>query len=310
MNKKTLILAGVLVILIAMAYIYQVPIKNWQEKLGKPNNFLTKIDIDSIDRIEITSRGETTILENKDGRLKVVGTKDFFVRGDVVDDMFQKLKEAQESDLELISTNQEKKQEFNTGMQGVGVKILGDKRGTLQLGSGQVEFIVGKMAGDFVSTYISQTEIPNTYSVKTNLFSVFNVSDWRDDTIFFQDKNSINKIRFQYPRLEFVVENVDGVWVGTSPYKFDVSEEKIGKIVDLLSNLRSAFIPEQSFQGTGLEKNLIIIQAMGDGVDSTIMIGEANKDDLYYAKRGDSDNIYLITKEQRDELDKQTWQFK
>lgn len=33
--------------------------------------------------------------------------------------------------------------------------------------------------------------------------------------------------------------------------------------------------------------------------------GANDGEELYYAKKGDSDNIYLITKEQRDELDKQ-----
>ena len=34
------------------------------------------------------------------------------------------------------------------------------------------------------------------------------------------------------------------------------------------------------------------------------------EEELYYAKTGDSDNIYLITKEQRDELDKKIKELK
>ena len=115
----------------------------------------------------------------------------------------------------------------------------------------------------------------------------------------------------QYPDREFAIEKVKNgdkeEWQGTLPYKFKVSEEKINKILNIMTSLRATRIPEQKFEGTGLEKHLIIVEASGDDVDSVLMVGDTYKDgeeELYYAKRGDSDNIYLITKEQRDELDK------
>jgi hypothetical protein len=70
----------------------------------------------------------------------------------------------------------------------------------------------------------------------------------------------------------------------------------------ILENLRSADIPAQEFKGTGLEKNSLIIQVSGEGFDNTLMVGDCTKDNVCYAKRGDSDNIYFITKEQRDAL--------
>ena len=36
---------------------------------------------------------------------------------------------------------------------------------------------------------------------------------------------------------------------------------------------------------------------------NTLMVGDDNGEGLYFAKRGDSDNIYLISEEQRDVLD-------
>ena len=83
-----------------------------------------------------------------------------------------------------------------------------------------------------------------------------------------------------------------------------------------MSNLSTVQIPAQTFEGTGLEKHTIIIQVMGDDIDNTLMIGDVKsidaegEDELYYVKKGSSDNIYLITKEQRDELERKIWQFK
>jgi DNA mismatch repair protein MutH len=91
--------------------------------------------------------------------------------------------------------------------------------------------------------------------------------------------------------------------VGSVPYKFPVDEEKISKIVDIMAGLTAVEIPAQTFDGTGLEKNSIIVQATGDGIDNTIMIGDANADGLYFAKSSRNDNIYLVSKENRDELD-------
>jgi len=69
-----------------------------------------------------------------------------------------------------------------------------------------------------------------------------------------------------------------------------------------MSNLTAEKIPAQDFTGTGLEKNLIIVEAAGKEINNTLMIGSANDDDLYYAKTGDNDNIYLITKNEREKI--------
>jgi len=303
MNKKTLLLGGILIILTISAYAYQGPLKKWRDNLGKPNNFLSKVDVKQISKIEITKNGKTVVLKNKDGKWKVDGAKDFYVKNSVADNLIQELDKAVKADLELISSNRDKKGEFKTDDNGIAVKIYRD-------GNAVVDFVIGKTGSNFTNTYISRPESNNTYSVKANLFSAFNRPEWRDLTIFSSDKKKITKIRFQYPRREFIVEKKDGLWSGTSPYKFSVDEKKIDKILDVMSDLTAAKIPAQNFKGTGLDKHNIIVQATGDGIDNTIMVGGVNNEKLYFAKKGDSDNIYLIPKRQRDELEKKIWELK
>jgi len=303
MNKKTIILGGILVTLIALAYTYQGPLKEWQARLGKSKNFLAKIDVNQIDKIEITRKAKITMLEKQDGKWKINGTKEFFIEDGLASSLKSGLEEAIKSKAELVSSNKDNKQEFQTDESGSQIKLYQEEMVL-------ADFVVGKMASDYISAYISEPESNNTYAIKANLFSLFNREDWHDKTIFNSAKEGITKIRFQYPNREFSVEKMDGKWAGTIPYKFSVSEEKINKILDIMSNLTAAEIPDQIFANTGLEKHLMIVQATGEGIDNALMIGEANENELYFAKRGDSDNIYLITKEQRDELEKRIWQLR
>jgi len=298
MSRKNLILGGILVFLIVVAYFFQGPFKKIKNDWGKPDNFLEKIDFDGIDKIEISNNKTETALEKNGERWKIGGTKDFFVKTSVSENLKNNFKEAIKSDFEIASKNKDKKKEFLTDDEnGIKIKIY-------QNNEVLADFLVGKMASDYKSSYLSKLNIDETYKVNTDLYSVFNQSNWRDNTIFFSNKEKINKVRFQYPNREFTVEKNEEVWKGTIPYDFEVNEEKIEKVLDLMSDLTSVEIPEQKFDGTGLEKNLIIVQATGDSVNNLIMVGEKNEENMYYVKKGDSDNIYLITEDQRDELDK------
>ena len=116
--------------------------------------------------------------------------------------------------------------------------------------------------------------------------------------------NRSNKIRFQYPGSQFTVEKINNQWAGTRPYKFTVSQDKISAVLSVLQNLIATKIPAQTFAGTGLEKHSVIVQVTGNRFDDTIMIGDCTKDNLCYAKTAASDNIYLITKTDRDALNK------
>lgn len=301
MNKKTLKLAGILIILIVLAYLYQGPLADWRGNLGKPKNFLAGINAELIDRVEIAKNEKVTVLEKHGSRWKIAGTKNFYVEESMAASLIDNLKKAAQAEMELASANKEKKGEFQTDESGIKVKLYqGDDKAA--------DFVIGKRAMDFASAYVSQPESGNTYLIKADLYGAFAVSDWHDKTIFSSDKEKINKIRFQYPDREFTAEKTTAggadKWEGAVPYKFGLNKDKIDEILDIMSNLTAVEIPEQEFTGTGLEKNLIIIQASGEGIENTIMVGNDNGEELYYAKKGDSDNIYLIAKEQRDELDK------
>jgi len=311
MNKKTLILGGVLIVLVAMTFIYQGPLKSWQANLGKTKNFLAGIKIDQIDKIEITRNGQTVSLEKQantntgssQAKWKIGETKDFYADTAQISLALDNLGQAISGNMDIISDNADRQKEFNADSSGVEVKLY---NGSKKL----ADFYVGKLANDYSSTYIANVAGPATYSVKVNLNSVFNQADWRDLTIFSSAKDQLTKIRMQYPDREFTMEKKGDSWIGILPSGFNVNQNKVDKILTIMSNLTAAAIPEQTFTGTGLDKHLIIVEASGQGIDNVLMIGQANKASQYFAKKGDSDNIYLITNEQRDQLNQWIWQLK
>lgn len=297
MKNKNLILGGVLVVLIVLAYLYQGPFQEWKKNFVMPKNFLAKVNVDEINKIEIQNNEKTIILEQKEKTWKVGGTKNFYVKKLTMDDVLESLKKAVNSNLELASDNKDKKTDFQVDDKGIKVKLYKDK-------TELVNFIIGKMTYDYSGTYITEQGSNKIYSVKVNLFSPFNQQEWMDTTIFASDKEKISMLRLQYPDTQLIIEKQKNVWQGVKPNKFSVDQKKIALILDLMSDLTATEIPEQKFKNTKLEKHFIIVQAKGDGVDNTIMIGGDNSKELYYAKKADSDNIYLITKEQKDELNK------
>lgn len=306
MNKKNLILSGVLLTLIALAFIYSGPLKKWQAASSRDKNFLANIDVDKITKIEVKKGGETTTLEKQGERLKIIGTKDFYVDETSTVAIKTVLTEAKQGNLEIVSKNKDKKSDFlvNDDL-GVFLNLYQDNELVLDL-------IIGKATNDYSGTYISRADLNKTYSINAKLNSVFDRADWYDYKIFADNKEAINKIRFQYPTREFTIEknSETGEWQGILPYVFTVSAEKIDPILSSMANLRAVEIPEQNFEKSGLDKHSIIIQATGTGIDNTLMLGSDNGDSLFYAKRGDSDNLYLITQETHDELDKQIWDLK
>lgn len=304
MSKKNIILGGILLVLILISYLYNSPYKNWRENRNQGKNFFAGIDLQAVNAIKIKRADQETILKKIGDKWKVDGTKDFYLDDSVAESVKTSLEAAQKSVFEIVGNNQEKKKDFKTDNSGVEVKLSLDDKELLT-------FIIGDTGLNYQDTYISQSNVNQTFAVKAFLASAFDRDDWRGKKIFKTDKEKISKIRFQYPDREFTInrgekkkDSEDYVWNGTLPYNFEVSTEKVNQVFDILTDLSAIEIPQQTFAGTGLEKSAIIVQVAGDGVDNILMIGNKDKDDNYFAKRGDSDNIYLITKEQKEVLDK------
>jgi hypothetical protein len=299
MNKKNLILGGILLALIAFTWAWNGPVKNWGENKKEEKNFLSSLSLERAGSITIERASTTVILEKDGDRWKVGGTKDFYVKKEVADELSFALGKAANDKIELVSANKDKKAEFGVDL-GIKTKIEQDGQ--------TIEFVVGNATANFDGSYISKPDTDKTWKVGVDLAAVLSRAEWRDDQIFSFFKERADKVRFQYPNRQFIIEKKENKWNGTWPGKgFKVSDDKVAVVLEVLENLKAAKIPEQDFKAFGApEKNGIIIQVTGEQLDETLMVGNCTKDGLCYAKKGSSDNVYMITKEQRDALNKQT----
>ena len=296
MRKENIILGGVFIFLLILAFVFE-PLMDWKKNLSRPDNFLSKVKFEDVVKVNIEKNGENITLERQGDKWKIANTKDFYVKD--TDEIFTTyLKEAIDSKFDLASNNSEKKSEFETDDSGARVSLESNDKVL-------VNFIVGKMTNDFAGSYVSLPDADETYKVGANLGYAFNkdVNLWYDTKIFDTDLEKFNKIRFQYPNSEFSVEKKDDIWKGTLPYSFGVDSEKIEKIISIMTGLNAVDIPDQTFEGTNLENHSIIVDVSGAGVENVLMIGGENEDGNFFAKKGSSDNIYLITSEQKETLE-------
>jgi hypothetical protein len=300
MNKKNLILGGILLCLVAFTWLWNGPVRGWQDKKNKEGNFLSALSLEKADSISIYRAGASTTLEKVADGWRVGGTKGFFAKKEVIDELSFAIDKVAKGDLELVSTNKDKKSGFGVGDDGI--KVVIRQEGL------ENSFVVGNATANFDGSYLSRSDADKTWKVGVDLSAVFSRGEWRDDSILSFIKERAGKVRFQYPNRQFIVEKKENKWNGIWPGKgFKVSDDKVNAVLAVLENLKAAKIPAQDFKAFGApEKNGIIIQVTGEQLDETLMIGNCTKENLCYAKKGSNDNIYMITKEQRDALNKQT----
>lgn len=287
MKKTNLILAAVLVILLGLAVLYRGPFKRWQEASGQPKNFLAELEADKLDKAELGAPVRLTLTKEAagwqvdDGKLKAPASPA------LVEELLSQLKAAQQGKLELVSTREERQAEFETGQSGFVVKLY--------QGGKKTELVIGKMTSDYAGSYLGRPGDPNTYRpAAINLASLFKIEEWRDTAIFREgDASKIAKLRLQFPSKQHFLEKRGEDWYEGAT-KLD--RNKVQPIVDRLAVLSAVKIPAQDFAPTGLAKSRLIIQATGEGIDRTLMLGQADKDGLVYAKTASSDLIYLIDK--------------
>ncbi len=293
-----------MVVLVGFAYGYYY-FQNQNQ--AQADNFVSNLDFSQVDKMEVERTGSSTTLLKQEEGWKVENTKDFYVRESRARDIKKGLNDLAETDFELVSQNKDKKELYHTDLEhGSHIKLY---QGEEKL----ADFVIGRLDSPTVThTYISRPDSEETYLAQNvQLTAMFLEKDWRSKVIFNNPGEEVKKLRFQYPGEEFVAEKkktAEGKdkWEITEPSFKETTSEKLSQIENLMTNLIATKIPEQSFTGTGLGKHLIIVEARGDGLQNTIMVGESEETEegqpLYYAKKASSDNIYLITQNERDTL--------
>ncbi len=200
MNKKNLILGGLLLVLLVLAFVYQGPFGDWRKKEKKELNIFSDLNVDNVNKIELSgSKGKKVFVKNA-SLWQEEGIKNSMLNSQAVDSALSSLKQSKEENPILISELADKQADFETSTE-KGYKVV------LKNGDEVIkDFVIGKNTNDFRGSYVSETGSNKTYISSINLTSVFGHDDWLNKSIFVAESSPINKIRFQYPSREFTVE--------------------------------------------------------------------------------------------------------
>lgn len=281
--SKNTTLGLIFLVLVAAAWAFQGPLQKWQTERKAPKNFMKLTGEPT--KMEIESNGKKTVLTKEGDRWRASGEGKFYVNQGQMTSILDSLNSAKTAKLDLVSSNAGKQTDYQ--LSGNDAIKLTEKND-----SGSVTFLIGKMTADYRGSYVSREKDPNTYKLSaTNLRQYFSRDEWRDFSLFSLADKKPDFIRLQYPDSQLKLNLKGSDWSdGKSKYK----KEEIERILTVLANISAAEIPKQDFKPAGLEKPNLIVQFKGDGFDQTLMLGKKNSKGLYYAKTGDSDNIYLI----------------
>lgn len=305
-NKKNYILLIILLILIAGAYFYVVPYKDWQEeKEAGGDNFLADVDIKTVNKIEVTTKdGEVHTIEREEELWKYA-SDNWPTEKDLMDVLMEKLENIINLDWEIASVNPDKKISFQTDDSGLRVKLFQEDEEV-------ANFIIGKISSSYNSTYISRDNNDNTYLVQETFVRAFDTESWQDKTIFNLDSSAINIITLKYPWQEIELTNVpdsrgEVYWRTIKPYVTRLNKEKTEELLNAVVKLEASDIPVQSEEGAGFDNPSLQLQLKGDDIDETIIIGGTGgeKGKEYFVKKVSDGKIFLISKSIKEKLFKQ-----
>lgn len=284
--NKNLLLLGVLGLLAITAWAYQGPIKNWRAAKTAPKNFFASLNFNKVDKISIKGKTAKFDLLKAGSDWRVDGPGKFNLDKQTVDQLVDLTNKSKVARLDLISTKKERQTEFGINETGYNVIMY---QGKTELAN----FKVGRLANDYLSSYVANSNSDATYKLQNvNLTSLYGRPEWRDMTIFSLGGKTASSLRLQYPGRELKLSPKAANWTdGKATYR----QDSINAIINPLLSLTASAIPEQNFKITSLEKPAVVVQIKGTDFDKTLMVGKKNGQE-YFAKTGDSDNIYLIPK--------------
>ncbi len=295
LNKKNYILFIVLIALLAVSWLYIFP---YQKKEPALNNFLAQVDISNLNKILVT-QNDTIITINKSNGVWTVEPDNWPMEQTLADALVETLTNLTTLKFEEVSLKPEKKKTFQTDESGLQITLYEDNAEV-------ANFVIGKIASDYQSTYLSKNDIDSTYQIKETLVRAFDIENWKDKTIFSLNVEKIKSITFKYPTYEFAITNEPDskgelYWRVVDPLT-RLNKDKTEEMKDTLINLEASNIPEQNLQKLG--KNNLIITIKTEDTEDSLVIGDLQNNE-YFVKKQSTGRIFLISKTDRNSLFKQ-----
>lgn len=205
MNRNTLLLLGVLVVLgLAAFLLMQRPGEQSVSESTSP--VLFEIDSVAVDRIEVRTPSTAVVLEKQGAEWMLIEPLRYRADQTAVTSFVHQIRNIRSK--AVVSTNPEKQSVFQVDSSGTTVKVF-------ERGAERASMIVGKMGPSYLDVYLRIPPSNEVLLVDAALSSLTNkqVRDWRDRTILALPKEGIKEIKFQYGDTTFTLTLRDSVWL-------------------------------------------------------------------------------------------------
>jgi hypothetical protein len=223
MKRSTLILFGMLVLLIAIAWVVMNrPGEQSAETTAQGS--LVQVDSIAIDRISIATQTETVILERRGTEWQLTSPVAYRADQTAVADMIHQAKQL--TIKSVVSNRPEKQNLFRVDSTGTVVRFFA-------AGKELAGFIAGKMGGTYRETYARNLSTNDVVLVDGAPGMSFSKAekDWRDKSILTLNVASITAITFQYGDTTFALNRPDSVWmIGTAQAKAEVAQALVNAL--------------------------------------------------------------------------------
>ncbi len=205
MNKNTLTLLGILLVLVVVAVlVMQKP--GERSVTAAAGERLFQIDSLAVDKIELSSPTSSVVLEKKGVEWYLQQPISYRADQNNVAQLIQQVKEMQMRS--TVSSNPEKQNLFQVDSTGTQVKMY-------ERGTEKAAFVLGKSGSSFNEIYLRKAHSNDVVLAGGAMSYVFNrtVKEWRDKTIAQAPRDNIKEVTYQYGDTVFTLAFKDSAWV-------------------------------------------------------------------------------------------------
>ncbi len=223
MKKNNIILLVIFVVFAIIAvWLLQKP--GELSVSASDSGVLVKLDSAKINKIEVKSRFSSFEVEKKNGKWMLTKPVNYLADQNHINYVLSLC-----SNMKIensVSSNPKKQSLFMVDSNGANVKFY-------ESGKLKADIIVGKQGDGYQNTYVRKNNSNDVVLVKGALTFLFYtpVRMWRDRTITDLNKNNINKVSFQYPKKEYILQKQDSLWT------LNGKDYAVGKAKDLVRKL-------------------------------------------------------------------------
>lgn len=240
MSKKTLVLLGIAVVLLALAYVLM---QRPGERSISPSESTSVVQIDSagVDKITIQSPTFSLVMARQGAEWRIEAPVAARANQEAVAALLAEANAASIS--AMVSDKIEKHSLFQVDSTGVVIRLF--KKGVESAG-----LVIGKPGPSYGDVYARSVRSNEVFLIDGEISRSAGkaLKDWRDRTIASIPRESIKEIQFQYGDTTFVLSWRDSIWlIGGKPANEVAVKSLLGSLSQLQADDFLDAIPAQSF---------------------------------------------------------------